>query len=201
MLKTFGNFVEMNGKPKYLRLDFPFTMLPIRDLWRNNGLSADFFADYWETFSRMYHNLSSDACQETRYAIRYIANELLENAMKFNYEPSKQPVTVGFYISNYELRFHVTNSMDPQNVGEFQHYIQQLLTADLEELYIRQLEQNVREKNNTVSRLGLLTILLDYQAQAAWKFQAIQQQPKTIMLTTMVQLKIEHFLPTERWCS
>ena len=174
-------------------LRFPFTPLPVQTRWRNNGLSADFLAAYWETFSRRNATLSPYTCNEAKDAIRYIANELLENAVKFDYQPSGKPITVAFYFSGCKLRFHITNSIDPQKVGQFQQYIQQLSSEDLDTLYIQQLERNACNTYNTESRLGLLTILYNYQAQLAWEFETIQPSPKVIMLTTMAQLDFDVF--------
>jgi len=92
------------------------------------------------------------------------------------------------YMSDKGLRFYVNNSINPQNVRQFQQYIQQLLMEDPDKLYIGQLERNAEDKNCTNSCLGLLTILHDYQTQAAWKFDTVQQDPEIIMVATMVRL-------------
>lgn len=193
MSQTFGNFMKLDEKQAYLMLRFPFTRVPLQIRWRNNGLSADFLAAYWETFSYRHHHLSLQACDEAKDAIRYIANELLENAVKFDYQPSQTPITVAFYISESELRFHVTNSIDPQHVEPFQQYIQQLSSEDLDALYLQQLERNASDPDSTESRLGLLTILYNYRAQLAWEFETVQQSPEVIMLTTMARLEFESF--------
>lgn len=178
---------------EYLMLRFPFTPLPVQTRWRNNGLSADFLAAYWETFSCKNATLPPQICNEAKDAIRYIANELLENAVKFDYTPARKPIAVAFYFSGSELRLHITNSIDPQKVGPFQQYIQQLSLKDLDALYLEQLERNARNPRSTESRLGLLTILHNYQAQLAWEFEMVQQSPEVIMLTTMAQLYFEVF--------
>lgn len=68
-------------------MKFAFFTSPItQQRWRNNGISANFVADHLATF------LPADDVSEinqanqavARDAISYVANELLENAMKFN---------------------------------------------------------------------------------------------------------------------
>jgi hypothetical protein len=57
-------------------------------------------------------------------------------------------------------------------------------------LYIRQIEQNAGGADGIESHLGFLTMLNDYQARLAWKFETIQQEPEIILVTTMVELDI-----------
>jgi hypothetical protein len=186
----FGDFIEMGNSEDYLMINFPFTTLSIQDRWRNNSLSADFIANYWETFFPMSSSPSQYTHAKLSYTIRYIANELLENAVKFSYELSRQPIKMWFSISDIELRFYINNSINPQNVGQFQQYIQQLLTEDHGKLYFRQIESNAGDKNNAKSCLGLLTILHDYHAQLAWKFDTVHQEPEVVIVTTMARLRI-----------
>jgi hypothetical protein len=193
MSQRFGNFTEQDQTQRYLMLHFPFTSLPVQDRWRNNGLAADFLAEYWETLSRRNPYLSPYICKEAKDAIRYIANELLENAVKFDYTPVQSPIIITFYFSDSALRFHITNSIDPQEVEQFQHYIKQLLSENLDRLYIQQLERNARTPHSTESHLGLLTICHNYQAQLGWEFETLQSSPEVIIVTTMAQLDFDSF--------
>jgi len=114
---------------------------------------------------------------------------LLENAVKFSYEPARIPIKIGIYLSQDKLRFYVINSVSPETVAGFQQYIQILLTEDPGELFIRQLERNASDAHGTESRLGFLTLLNDYEAQLAWKFETVRQNPEAIVVTTMVELE------------
>ena len=191
MPKTFGKFIEVSDSVDYLIISFSSTRLPIQDRWRNNSLSANFLAAYWGMFFPGDNNSSQLSQAEVKDIISYTVNELLENAVKFNYEPSRMPITIRIYPFAELLRIYVTNSIHPQAVWQFQQYLQILLTEDLGELYIRQIEHNVSDESHTESRLGYLTILNDYQVQLAWKFDTIQQDPEIIMVTTMAQLAIK----------
>jgi hypothetical protein len=190
MAKTFGNFIDVGETQEYLIISFSSTTLSIQDRWRNNSLSADFLASYWGTFFPVHNTRTKHHRADVQDTVSYIANELLENAIKFSHEPSEVPIKIGIYLSYDRLQFYVSNGVDSQNVGEFQQYIQTLLTEDPDELYIRQLENNAHDENNTESRLGFLTMLNDYEAQLAWKFDTIQQNPEVIVVTTMVELEI-----------
>jgi hypothetical protein len=191
MEKTFGNFIEMNKTQEYLVISFSSSTLSIQDRWRNNSLSADFLASYWGTFFPAHPNEHKHQRTDVQDTVSYIANELLENAIKFSYEPAQIPVKIGLYLSTHVLRFYVTNSVDPQNIERFQGYIENLLKEDPGELYLRQLELNASEEGSSESRLGFLTILTDYEAQLGWKFETIQQGEQTYhLVTTMVEIEI-----------
>ena len=129
---------------------------------------------------------------EVQDTVSYIANELLENAIKFSHEPAQIPIRIGIYLSKTLLRFYVTNSLNPDSVEGFQHYIQELLSEDPGELYIRQLERNASEEFGTESRLGFLTLLNDYEAKLGWTFEDTPNElgEKWQTVTTMVELAI-----------
>jgi hypothetical protein len=190
MSKTFGKFIDSGNSQEYLIISFSSMMLPMQDRWRNNSLSADFLASYWGTFFPAHNTESGHQRSEVQDTVSYIANELLENAIKFSHEPSGIPVKIAIYLTHDKLRFYVTNSVNPKNVEKFQQYIQIVLAGDPGELYIRQLERNASDENSTESRLGFLTMLNDYEAELAWKFETNQQNPEIISVTTMVELEI-----------
>lgn len=193
MTEIFGEFNEiLTPSQEYLVLQFSPSSIPLKQRWRNNGLSADFMAYYFMTFFTGSDE-DGDTCSkqaEIKGAVSYIANELIENAMKFNDETSPHPISISLHLHQDKLIFLTTNSVSPEKVGDFQAYIQQLITSDTEELYISQLEKNAEDETCTVSRLGVLTMINDYLAKVGWKFETVQQEPKMIAVTTMVQLTV-----------
>lgn len=149
-------------------------------------------ADYLATFFPGNEDDSStiERQAEIKSAVSYIANELLENAMKFNNESSEYPINIKLQLENDGVLFSVANSISRQGVDKFQAYIQQLLASEPSELYIQQLEKNAVEESCTDSGLGLLTMLTDYSAKIGWKFQTVHKDPEVIAVTTMVQLRV-----------
>ena len=149
-------------------------------------------ADYLATFFPGNEDDSStiERQAEIKSAVSYIANELLENAMKFNNETSEYPINIKLQLESEGVLFSVVNSISRQGVDKFQAYIQQLLASEPSELYIQQLEKNAVEESCTDSGLGLLTMLTDYSAKIGWKFQTVHKDPEVIAVTTMVQLRI-----------
>jgi hypothetical protein len=190
-MKIFGNYAEKENGKEYLIVHFSPTSVPLRQRWRNTGLSADFLAEYWATFFPQGDELSQNKQIEIKGAIRYIANELLENLMKFSYEAANFPVCLALHLHQDEFIFYASNAIDPGAVEPFQARIQEILTEDIGTLYMRQLEQNVAAEGPSESHLGLLTIAHDYDAHMAWKFETIKHEHvDAIIVTTMVHLDI-----------
>jgi hypothetical protein len=192
MIQTFGDFIELPASQEYLIIGFSPSSIPLKQRWRNNGLSADFMADYLTTFFPGNEDDPStiDRQAEIKSSVSYIANELLENAMKFNNESSEYPIDIRLQLEGDGVIFSVVNSISPQAVDKFQAYIQQLLASEPSELYIQQLEKNAADESCTDCGLGLLTMLTDYTAKIGWKFQTVHQDPEVIAVTTLVQLRV-----------
>lgn len=197
MHKIFGDFHEnLPDEHEFLILGFSPSSIPIQQRWRNNGLSADFVADYLTTFFPIIDQDSDPEEKriEIKGAVSYIANELLENAMKFNDESSSYPIKFGLHIleiaSKMTLVLLATNSVAHHSIDKFQSFIKELLESDLDELYIRQLEKSAEDESGASSGLGLLTMTNDYFAKLGWKFETVQQEPEVVTVTTMVQLQI-----------
>ena len=190
--QIFGNFQENFASDReFLNMGFSPSSLSIQERWRNNGLSADFVADYMTTFFPLQGDSKSEQLRqsELKHSVSYIANELLENAMKFNFPASERSIEFGIHLLDREqtqIVLHVTNSISSEQVTEFQSFIQELLAGDPEELFVRQMEINAENPDDFGSRLGFLTMINDHSAQLSWKFDRLSEV--TILVTTMVKL-------------
>ncbi len=192
MTQTFGDFTELKeGSGEYLKIGFHPMSIPLQQRWRNNGLSADFLAGYVSTFFPGEDPTSSERQKEIKDAVSYIANELLENAMKYGHAPSDHTtVSIEMYLDANVISLYTINSVDPDKIEAFQHYIKRLLTEDRDALYMEQLERNAEDDGSDASGLGFITILNDYGATLAWKFTENAEDGDGVNLTTMVQLAV-----------
>ena len=190
MEEIFGEFVEQGKGEEYLVIHFSPTSLPLQQRWRNSGLSADFLAEYWATFFPAHDVPSRNKQIEIKGAINYIANELLENVMKFAYRPAEHPVSLGLYLFQDEFKFYASNAIAPNAIADLQTRIRALLTEDPQQLYLEQVERNAAEENSG-SHLGLLTMVNDYGAKLSWKFATIPQNPGVVTVTTLVHLALK----------
>ncbi|MDJ0712709.1 MAG: DUF6272 family protein [Prochloraceae cyanobacterium] len=200
MQKVFGDYIEeFPPELDSLEMIFSPTAHSIRKRWSNNRLSAQFIADYCSTFLPVDDdNPDGDRrIKESKGSITYIANELLENAMKFNDRESKFKVKFCIYfIEDIELEngsvtvvLFVTNTVNPQGIDKFQAFLTQLLASDPEELYVTQVEKSL-EEDSEASGLGFLTMINDYSAKLGWKFEPLSTEPQIHTVTTMAQLTV-----------
>lgn len=189
MAQVFGDFIERReGEGEFLKIGFHPASIPLQQRWRNNGLSADFLADYLGTFFPGEDPTSSARQTEIKDAISYIANELLENAMKFSYASQYQLVSVEMFLGSESVSLYTVNCLDPATIDSFQLFLRRLLTEDAGDLYVEQLEKNAENEDIGASGLGFLTMLNDYGATLAWKFD--DDDNNVSLVTTMVQLTL-----------
>ncbi len=176
MVKIFGEFNDKELKSReFIKLIFSPSSVPLQQRWRNNSLSADFLADYLMT---LFHQDENDPKRlekqiEIKDTISYIANELLENAMKFNDDSSPYPISIQLHLYDDRLSLCISNSIPAAKVAQFQSFINKLLSTEPQDFYIQQIE--TAEKDGSISSgLGLLTIIDDYGAKLGWKFENLQ---------------------------
>jgi hypothetical protein len=191
MPQIFGNYIDVKFQnQEYLKIGFSPSSLPLQRRWRNNGLSADFLADYLTIFFPGEDEGDQGRQSEIKDAVSYVANELLENAMKFSYAPQEHPVSITVQLEQDNVRFYVQNNIECECVAAFQVFIERLLTEDPDELYMERLMANAAEENKGGSGLGFLTMLNHYNAQLAWKFEPAGQDLEVMTVTTMVNLTV-----------
>lgn len=181
--KIFGNYIEPEENSEYLILNISPSSLPLEQYWRNNGLTADYLAEYWDAFFPA-HNVPASQQQAVKEAIGYITNELLENMMKFSYRPTKYPYNLSLYLHQTEFRLYASNAIDPQKLESLRTRIQALLTQDPYELFVQQVEKNLTFESAN-SQLGYITIINNFDGRLAWK---LETNPSDIVVvTTMVR--------------
>ncbi len=191
MDQTFGSFFdEIPASDEYLTLNFSPSTAPRKRRWNHYGMSADFLGDYFAAF------FPGDAVPDSKInrqdtvkaTVSYIANELLENAVKFSDEKVNLPISITLYLYERELIFQVTNYANLTTAEKYQGFIQELLNSDLDEFFTRQLEKTAQGSGE--SNMGLLTMINDYSARFGWKFQVVTKQPEVLRISVMVHLDV-----------
>lgn len=196
MPTIFGDFIEFfPPEQDSLELQFTPSSYSIRKRWHSHRLSAQFIAEYFTNFLPIEEGLplSERRIRESKGAVSYIANELLENAMKFNDETSLYKVRFGIHFigdSAMTAAIFATNSIKPGCVDSFQSFIKVLLAGDPSVLYLQQIEKSA-EANDGTSGLGLLTMIQDYGAKVGWRFETIEGHRPTMTVTTMAQIAVQ----------
>ncbi|EKV01650.1 hypothetical protein Lepto7375DRAFT_3826 [Leptolyngbya sp. PCC 7375] len=196
MHQIFGDYITILPPERdSLELSFTSTSEDIKNLWRNQRLSAHFLANCFINFLPLDENNPEEEqrIKEAQGSISYVANELIENAVKFNLETSTHQVKLGIYfLENPELVavIFATNSVNKAQAAEFQIFIKELLASDPQELYLQQVEESAMENDITRSGLGFLTMINDYQVRLGWKFEPLPTLPDVIAVTVMAQVTV-----------
>lgn len=192
--EVFGDFIQqLPQSAEYLTIGFSPTSLPLKHRWENNGLSADFIADYFRNFYISKREAAGEAADATevdnlRDAVKYIANELLENAMKFQSEEIPSTATIGFSLYSERLVFSITNGVNKVQAEKFKKHVQSIVSEDPMELYIQAMRDSANAENANRSGLGLLSMICDYSARLGWEFKSHPDNAELQMVTTMVSL-------------
>ncbi len=190
--QTFGDHEAPSGKCEYLTLAFSPLNAPLQSRWRNNGLSADFLGDYVTTFLPTEGSVGADECRqkEIRHAVSYIANELLENAMKYHERLADIPIAIHLELTRERIAVSASNGV---NAGQAEHYkafIERLVAGDASDLLLKQQEDSAGGGDSTSSCVGLLTMITDYGAKLGWRFDVNSEESEMVTVTTSAVLPI-----------
>ncbi len=189
--QTYGQFCkEAPAGDEYLMLNFSPSSAPRNRRWGNYGLSADFLGDYFSAFfpGDEISESKINRRETVKAAVSYIANELIENAVKYTEEDVGLPISIALHLYEQEIIFRATNYAHQQSVEKYQHFIQTFLSSDLEEFYTSQLEKTAL--GNGESSMGILTMSNDYEAKFGWMFQVYESRPDIVQVTVMASLDI-----------
>jgi hypothetical protein len=195
MLKT-DHVLGHDGQPsgtegEYLALSFSPSSAPLRSRWRNNGVSADFIGDYVMTFLPADGNTANCVNQkEIRHAVTYIANEFLENAMKYHERLVDIPIGIRLELTSDRISVSTSNGIGTEQAERYKAFIERIQKHDAGELLLRQLEEVSAGTESTESCLGLLTMMSDYGAKLGWRFEDSSAHAEVMTVTTSAVLSI-----------
>lgn len=181
--RTYGDFTEsvpliIEG----LTIVFSPTSVSLKERWKNNSLSADFMADYFATFYALHGSDEEGRLEYVKGAVSFVANELIENAMKFT-DVEGIPISIRLTMHEGELVFIATNGASCDGAQLYEAAVKRLLTADPWAEYERR-----AQANDGTSGLGLLSMLTDYSARLGWRFKP--HDSSRLLLTTTVRIPI-----------
>jgi len=192
----FGRFTTcLDNSKEYLTICFSPSASARQQRWRNYGLSADFLGDYFATFfpgGSEKNGIADDVMQRdtVKSAISYIANELLENAIKYHTDRSQEPISISLFLYEDYIVFQSLNRVEPQSADQFKAFIQDILDAtDLDALFAQQLEKAALGQGE--SHMGFLTMMCDYGVEFGWGFELSPQQPGLVQVDVQAYLSLK----------
>jgi hypothetical protein len=152
--------------------------------WSNCGATADFLGNL---YARAAARAGKNA-KETRHGINYLANEILENAVKFRH-PASGAIQIEARFQQGRFELQVRNYAEPAVAANFQTLLQELTSRDPGELMIERIEANAMDDTQGGSGLGILTMMNDYGAELGWRFTQTQDgEPVQVDTYLTVQL-------------
>ena len=188
--QVIGKGAENPRQGEYLTLAFSPSSVPLHSRWRNNGLSADFLGDYVTTFMPAMEGLSASTSRQTeiKHAVTYIANELLENAMKYHARDLDIPIKMHLELTSDHIKVSVSNGIGITQAESYRAFVEVLKNGDVEDLIVKQQEESAKSDESTVSCLGIMTMIADYDAQLDWTFEVQPTPPGGCLVTTSAVL-------------
>ena len=189
MTQIFGEFTDdFSDRSEFLVLGFSPSTLSIQQRWKTNGLSADFLGDYVKNFLPGDTTAALSKQTEIRFAVSFVANELLENAMKYSDLNADQPINLEVHLFRDRLIFLSKNSLPQASIADFQSFLQELMIGDVGEMYFNQVEKSAENDDSGSSGLGYFTMIMDYEAVLGWKFEQVEND--VTVVSTMVKLPL-----------
>ncbi len=176
---------------EYLTLVFSPLSVPLRDRWRNNGLSADFLGDYVTTF--LPGNVPAGHVapgNQIRHAVVYIVNEFLENAMKYHLHANESPIGIHLILTREWIKVIASNSVSIEQARVYRTFLDSTVGEDPQVLLVKQLEENAKP-GRVSSCLGLLTMMTDYGVALSWCFEDCDGAPQALKVTTTAVLPLK----------
>jgi hypothetical protein len=184
------NEPELDEKCEFLALSFSPLNAPIRSRWRNNGLSADFLGDYVTTFFSANGDVTDVPAhqKEIKHAVTYIANEFLENAMKYHQRDVDIPIGIRLELTGSQITISASNGVGTEQADRYKAFLDRILSHDAGALLVRQLEESSMGEAPNESGLGLLTMINDYGVRLDWQFEGHSRYPGVLVATTSAVL-------------
>ena len=191
--QSMGHHREESGEEcEYLALSFSPSSAPLRSRWRNNGVSADFLGDYVTTFLPAGSAEAGPGGNrsEIRHAVTYIANEFLENAMKYHNREVYVPIGLRLELARDRITVSASNGISADQAQHYMSFVGNILENDPGDLLLRQLEVSSADTEAKSSCLGLLTMISDYNARLGWRFETHPTCAETMTVTTSALLPL-----------
>ena len=131
--------------------------------------------------------------KEIRHAVTYIANEFLENAMKYHQRDADIPIGIRLQLTSDNITVSASNGVGAEQMKRYKVFIEKLLAGDAGDMLLKQLEESSTAQESGASCLGLLTMINDYRARLGWLFEANTDDSETMTVTTSAVLPLSNF--------
>ena len=150
--------------------------------WSQGGKIPEFVANYLASIEA---ERGSPASSDVKVTVSYLLNELVENSVKF-YLSGTIRIRVGMYED--EIVLVVINQIATEQKPNLVHQFSELLKSDPEAIFIARMEAVDGPSERGSSNIGLLSMIMDYQAKLGWNFVQVADNEKRFWMHTMVRV-------------
>lgn len=154
---------------------------PLDLSWSHAGATAEFLGDFFSGLAAASGANENDA----RHSIGYLANELVENAVKFR---AGGDVALEASLDGRDFTLRLSNLAAPETAARFATLLEEIVSRDPGELLIERIEANAEDPDAGGSGLGILTLMNDYGAELGWRFEQAGDAP--VRLETVATLAL-----------
>lgn len=180
MSETLGAYISNSHLDHELVLTFWPERFALQ--WVQCGKIPDFVANYLASIAE---RRSPSIGAYVHATVSYLLNELVENSVKFHLSGTIR-LRVG--IDGDDLILIVTNQILKTRKPELIAQFSELLQRDPEELFLSRVEENAAFDERSVSKLGFLSMIVDYQARLGWQFTPVTNNDDKVWMHTMVRV-------------
>ncbi len=173
---VIGDSIDFNGDIE-TTLSMSFLPLDIFDNWSRAGSLSDFIAEYFGSYfeSGSSHNIIST-----------VFNEFIENAVKFT-KNNSQPIMLVVKKRRNTLLSRITNTLPVHRKTEFVRVCNDLYNEDLDELFLKRIEDGSEDKRK--SGIGLILMKKDYQVMTNFDFYEDSNSSNNVAVTFKMDLE------------
>lgn len=184
MKTQFGQRVELSTPLQHVtKIHFCTEQLALK--WSHCTICADFLSQ-WYSNVLSAHGFTGQL-NDAAHSISYLANELIENAIKFR---TGGDVEIDAGLAGDCFVLEIGNWIAAGTSRKFQELLEEITNGDPGDLLIQRIEANAAGESNG-SGLGLLTLMNDYGANISWRFEKKDMTEEApVHLTTIAQLQL-----------
>jgi hypothetical protein len=139
---------------------------PLEFGWMHCGMTAEFLGNF---LAGLAARKSLDA-NDVRHSVGYLANELIENAVKFR-APGAGDIVIEAGLRDSLFELVLANFATEDTTVRFQALLEEIVSRDPGELLIERIEANASDGSASGSGLGILTLMNDYGVRLGWTFE------------------------------
>ncbi|HSI13587.1 MAG TPA: hypothetical protein VK961_16195 [Chthoniobacter sp.] len=185
MKTQFGQREELDGSLQHTtKIHFCTEQLDLK--WAHCTICADFLSQWYSNV--LSANSFAGKLNDAAHSISYMANELIENAIKFR---AGGDVEIDAGLAGNVFVLEIGNCISAETSRKFQELLEEITNGDPGELLIQRIEANAAGESNG-SGLGLLTLMNDYGAKISWRFERKEADGNApVHLTTVAQLQLQ----------